>query len=75
MVGVRNVGEFTRLELRSDAMKRALEKARTSLDEPTSISGGRRHLAVELEALAVQMMSETADWRTLVITRHIELPS
>ncbi len=74
--GVRNVGEFVRLEKRSKAMQAALEHAQAALEK--LFGGGlpsRAALGAELEALAVQMMAEAADWRTLVITRRIELPS
>lgn len=75
VLGVRNVGEFTRLEMRSRAMGEALGHIRKVLDEDEPAHLSLASLSEELEALAAQMMSETADWRTLVITRRIELPS
>ena len=75
VLGIRNVGEFKRLEMRSQGMRQALDHMRTVFndDEPSHLS--RKSLSEQVEALAAQMMSETADWRTLIITRHIELPS
>jgi hypothetical protein len=75
VLGIRNVGEFTRLEMRSRAMGGALAHIRKAFDEDTPAHLSLASLSDELEALAEQMMSETADWRTLVITRRIELPS
>ncbi len=75
VLGIRNVGEFTRLEMRSRAMGGALAHMRKAFDEDEPAHLSLASLSDELEALAQQMMSETADWRTLVITRRIELPS
>jgi hypothetical protein len=75
MLGVRNIGEFARLELRSKGMEAALKESRAAMTAPPEEDQARIALSANLEALAAQMMSETADWRTLVITRHIELPS
>jgi hypothetical protein len=75
VLGIRNIGEFARLELRSQGMEAALAETRAAMTRPPEEDQKRSVLSAHLEALAVQMMSETADWRTLVITRHIELPS
>jgi hypothetical protein len=75
VLGIRNIGEFARLELRSKGMQAALEETRAVMTRPPEEDQKRSVLSAHLEALAAQMMSETADWRTLVITRHIELPS
>jgi hypothetical protein len=75
VLGIRNIGEFARLELRSKGMQAALEETRAVMTRPPEEDQKRPVLSAHLEALAAQMMSETADWRTLVITRHIELPS
>lgn len=75
VLGIRNIGEFARLELRSKGMEAALVETKTNLVKPPEEDQQRAVLSAHLEALAVQMMAETADWRTLVITRHIELPA
>jgi hypothetical protein len=75
VLGVRNIGEFTRLELRSKGMEAALVETKANLVKLPEEDQKRAALSAHLEALAVQMMAETADWRTLVITRHIELPA
>jgi hypothetical protein len=75
VLGIRNVGEFGRLEMRSRAMAAALQHMHKMFDENEPSHLSRISLSEELETLAAQMMSETADWRTLIITRRIELPS
>jgi hypothetical protein len=74
LLGIRNVGEYDRLERRSTAMASALSQTRTVLMEEKPARLHRETLAAHMEALSAQMISETADWRTLVITRRIEWP-
>jgi hypothetical protein len=71
-LGIRHVGEFSRLERRSFAMAAALGGAQRSLNLARKAGGKRKTLAPQLEMIALQMMSETAEWRTLVIAHHLE---
>jgi hypothetical protein len=74
LLGIRNIGEYDRLERRSSAMAAALDQTRADLTHEDGRRLRRGRLAQHLEAIAAQMVSETADWRTLVITRRIEWP-
>jgi hypothetical protein len=56
-------------------MREGLLRMRKVFDEDEPIDFSLASLSEDLEALADQMMLETADWRTLVSARRIELPS
>jgi hypothetical protein len=73
ILGIRNVGEFLRLERRSHAVASALEDAKRTLKAlPVSGALTRDLLAPVMERVAVQFMSETAEWRTIVISHRLE---
>ena len=75
ILGIRNVGEFRRLEHRSRAMAASLQAVGVEVEHDREREMKSARLASHCELVATQMMSETADWRTLLITRRIELPA
>lgn len=72
--GIRSLGEFARLSHRSQAMAEALAGLCRRLDELKDEALTRTGLARAAEETAALMMSETADWRTIVILKPLELP-
>ena len=74
LLGIRNVGEFARLELRSKAMAEGLRRRRSSLEGLPSAPITRAELTMQMESFAAELTAETTDWRTLILVRRIELP-
>lgn len=74
LLGIRNIGEFHRLSLRSGTMAAALESRSEALSAVLDASLDYVTLLRAAQDVAGLMISETADWRTLVILKPLELP-
>lgn len=74
LFGVRALGEFSRLAKRSAGTADALKRHRDTLAALPASVLTRDAVCSAAETAAHLMMSETADWRTLVVMRPIDMP-
>lgn len=74
LFGVRALGEFSRLAKRSSGTGEALRRHRDGIAAIPEAQLTREALCAAADTAAKLMMSETADWRTLVVMRPVEMP-
>ena len=74
LFGIRALGEFSRLAKRSSGTAEALRRHRDAIASVPEAQLSREALAKAATDAANLMMSETADWRTLVVMRPIDMP-
>ncbi len=74
LFGIRALGEFSRLAKRSSGTADALIRHREALAGLSGVSLTRDAVCQAADTAAQLMMSETADWRTLVVMRPIDMP-
>jgi len=74
LFGVRALGEFSRLAKRSAGTADALIRHRDALAALAPETLTRDAVCQAADTAAQLMMSETADWRTLVVMRPIDMP-
>lgn len=74
LFGIRALGEFSRLAKRSGGTAEALRRHRDAIAAVPEAQLTREALAHAADTAANLMMSETADWRTLVVMRPIDMP-
>lgn len=74
LFGVRALGEFSRLAKRSAGTAEALRRHRDAIAATADNQLTREALCSAADTAARLMMSDTADWRTLVVMRPIDMP-
>lgn len=74
LFGIRALGEFSRLAKRSAGTAEALRRHRDAIAAVPEAQLTREAVAQAADTAANLMMSETADWRTLVVMRPIDMP-
>ncbi len=74
LFGIRALGEFSRLAKRSSGTADALTRHRDALAAIPVAVLNRDAVCQAADTAAQLMMSETQDWRTLVVMRPIDMP-